>query len=157
MLSPMTTWRGCIGASLLVALLLAACGSDGGRATASSSASASRSASSGGPTSRVTVTLEFVDGADDRVGDAAVAVLRRRIDRLELANPEIKKSRDQLTVRFDGPKPDQETIDALTTTASLEFRPVCALLPADVTFSVLAQALDPAVSGPCVQTSAEGS
>jgi preprotein translocase subunit SecD len=104
----------------------------------------------------VTVTLEFVDGADDSDADAAVAVLRRRIDRLELANPEIVRSRDQLTVRFDGPEPDQETIDALVATASLEFRPVCASLPTAATSSVLAQSLDPAVTGPCVQPSADG-
>src|SRR6476619_5277015 len=57
--------------------------------------------------------------------DQAISIIRRRVDGLGVAEPEITRQGDFIVVSLPGVKDQQRAIELVGRTAKLQFRPVC--------------------------------
>lgn len=87
--------------------------------------------------------------------DQAISIIRRRVDGLGVAEPEITRQGKFIVVALPGVKDSQKAIELVGRTAKLQFRPTCTGLPTGLPDETYAQALDAAVAGPCVQATAD--
>src|SRR3954466_8475866 len=80
--------------------------------------------------------------------DQAISIIRRRVDGLGVAEPEITRQGDFIVVSLPGVKDQDRAIELVGRTAKLQFRPVCRtglpLNQADSTYDAL---IDPAGAG----------
>ena len=67
------------------------------------------------------------DVSDDQL-DQAIEIIRRRVDALGVAEPEVSRQGNTITVQLPGAKDQQEVLDVVGSTAQLEFRPVLQLV-----------------------------
>src|SRR5882672_1981765 len=88
--------------------------------------------------------------------DQAISIIRRRVDGLGVAEPEITRQGKFIVVSLPGVKDSQRAIELVGRTAKLQFRPTCTVLPTGLPDSTYTQALDPTVSGECVAPTAAG-
>ncbi len=80
--------------------------------------------------------------------DQAISIIRRRVDGLGVAEPEITRQGKFIVVSLPGVKDSQRAIDLVGRTAKLQFRPFCAQLPHEpARRRRYTQALDPAAGG----------
>src|SRR4051795_3034752 len=93
--------------------------------------------------------------------DQAISIIRRRVDGLGVAEPEITRQGDFIVVSLPGVKDQQHAIELVGRTAKLQFRPTCAAagqvrLPPNLPDATYDQVLDPSVSGECVTPASSG-
>jgi len=90
--------------------------------------------------------------------DRAISIIRRRVDGLGVAEPEITRQGQFIVVSLPGVKDAQRAIELVGRTAKLQFRPTCTTqtLPAHLPDSTYTQELDPAFGGLCVKPLASG-
>src|SRR3954462_10586599 len=90
--------------------------------------------------------------------DQAISIIRRRVDGLGVAEPEITRQGNFIVVSLPGVKDAQRAIELVGRTAKLQFRPTCSTqtLPTNLPDSTYTQALDPAFSGLCVKPLDDG-
>jgi preprotein translocase subunit SecD len=74
--------------------------------------------------------------------DQAVQILRNRVDGLDVAQPDITRQGARVVVQLPDVDDQQRAIDLVGTTAELQFRPVCAVVP------ILDPAITPADEAP---------
>src|SRR5438105_5983313 len=86
--------------------------------------------------------------------DRAIAILRRRVDGLGVAEPEITRQGNFIVVSLPGVKDAQHAIELVGRTAKLQLRPSCTGLPTHLPDSTYTQSLDPAFGGLCVKPAA---
>src|SRR3954447_19897106 len=91
--------------------------------------------------------------------DQAISIIRRRVDGLGVAEPEITRQGNFIVVSLPGAKDANHAIELVGRTAKLQFRPTCSAqtLPTNLPDSTYTQALDPAFSGLCVKPLDDGS
>src|SRR3981189_1818831 len=82
--------------------------------------------------------------------DQAISIIRRRVDGLGVAEPEITRQGKFIVVSLPAVKDSQRAIELVGRTAKLQFRPTCTILPTGLPDSTYTQSLDPAFSGQCV-------
>lgn len=70
---------------------------------------------------------EVIDDVDEDDLDDAIAIIRQRVDALGVAEPEVTRQGNTITVQLPGATDQQEVLDLVGKTAQLEFRPVLAL------------------------------
>src|SRR5258706_455973 len=87
--------------------------------------------------------------------DQAISIIRRRVDGLGVAEPEITRQGKFIVVSLPGVKDAQHAIDLVGRTAKLQFRPYCTALPTHLSDGTYTKSLDPAYGGLCVKP-AEG-
>lgn len=75
------------------------------------------------------VVLQPPDGTSDDSLDAAIEIIRSRVDALGVAEPEIIRQGDTVLVELPGVKDQQRALDIVGQTAELRFRPVSNVLP----------------------------
>jgi preprotein translocase subunit SecD len=63
------------------------------------------------------------DVSDDQL-DQAIEIIRRRVDALGVAEPEVSRQGNTISVQLPGAKDQQEVLEVVGSTAALEFRPV---------------------------------
>jgi len=83
--------------------------------------------------------------------DQSISIIRRRVDGLGVAEPEITRQGKFIVVSLPGVKDAQKAIELVGRTAKLQFRPTCAGLPTGLPDATYAAALDPATGGECVR------
>jgi preprotein translocase subunit SecD len=83
--------------------------------------------------------------------DQAISIIRRRVDGLGVAEPEITRQGNFIVVSLPGVKDSQRAIELVGRTAKLQFRPFCTQLPTHLPDSTYTQSLDPAFGGLCVR------
>ena len=85
--------------------------------------------------------------------DRAISIIRRRVDGLGVAEPEITRQGQFIVVSLPGVKDAQRAIELVGRTAKLQFRPTCTTqtLPPHLPDSTYTQELDPAFGGLCVK------
>src|SRR3954466_15282822 len=85
--------------------------------------------------------------------DQSISIIRRRVDGLGVAEPEITRQGNFIVVSLPGVKDSQRAIELVGRTAKLQFRPTCSAqtLPTNLPDSTYTQALDPAFSGLCAK------
>ncbi len=84
----------------------------------------------------ISVNLQPVDDAgevtddvtDDQL-DQAIEIIRRRVDAVGVAEPEVSRQGSTITVQLPGARDQQEVLELVGRTAQLEFRPVLQMLP----------------------------
>jgi preprotein translocase subunit SecD len=105
-----------------------------------------------GGTSVVLAAKAGQNASSDQL-DRAISIIRRRVDGLGVAEPEITRQGDFIVVSLPGVKDAQHAIELVGRTAKLQFRPTCSAqtLPTNLPDSTYTQALDPSVSGLCVK------
>src|SRR4051812_25369583 len=105
-----------------------------------------------GGTSGVLGAKEGQNASNDQL-DRAISIIRRRVDGLGVAEPEITPQGNFIVVSLPGVKDAQHAIEVVGRTAKLQFRPSCSAqtLPTNLPDSTYTQALDPAFSGLCVK------
>src|SRR3981081_3529504 len=85
--------------------------------------------------------------------DQAISIIRRRVDGLGVAEPEITRQGKFIVVSLPGVKDSQRAIELVGRTAKLQFRPTCQTLPTGLPDGTYAQSLDPSNGGLCVKPS----
>src|SRR4051812_29158371 len=89
--------------------------------------------------------------------DQAISIIRRRLDGLGVAEPEITRQGDFIVVSLPGVKDQQRAIDLVGRTAKLQFRPVCqAGVPLYQPDAVYDSLLDPKTGGSSIAGCLEG-
>src|SRR4051794_19168916 len=85
--------------------------------------------------------------------DRAISIIRKRVDGLGVAEPEITRQGNFIVVSLPGGKDAQKASDLVGRTAKLQFRPTCSAqtLPTNLPEDTYTQQLDPAVGGLCVK------
>ena len=73
------------------------------------------------------------DGPTNEDLDQAVEILRNRVDALAVAQPDITRQGDRIVVQLPDVEDQQRAIELIGTTAELQFRPVCAVVPIAIT------------------------
>src|SRR5437588_5980319 len=103
-----------------------------------------------GGTSVVLAPREKATGAQL---DQSISIIRRRVDGLGVAEPEITRQGQFIVVSLPGVKDAQRAIELVGRTAKLQFRPTCTTqtLPPHLPDSTYTQELDPAFGGLCVK------
>ena len=86
--------------------------------------------------------------------DRTISIIRRRVDGLGVAEPEITRQGSFIVVSLPGVKDAQKAIDIVGRTAKLQFRPTCTTqtLPTGLPDTTYEQQLDPAYGGPEYET-----
>jgi preprotein translocase subunit SecD len=69
---------------------------------------------------------EVTDDVTDDQLDQAIEIIRRRVDALGVAEPEVSRQGSTISVQLPGAKDQNEVLEAVGKTARLEFRPVLA-------------------------------
>jgi preprotein translocase subunit SecD len=80
--------------------------------------------------------------------DQAIEIIRRRVDGLGVAEPEIIRQGDFIVVSLPGVKDQERAIQVVGRTARLQFRPVCQVLPTGLGDAQYEQALATGGCGP---------
>lgn len=81
------------------------------------------------------VVLEPVDDTElegvelEEALDQSVEILRRRVDGIGVAEPDITRQGERLVVQLAGVEDQQRALELVGKTAELRFRPVCSVLP----------------------------
>ncbi len=90
--------------------------------------------------------------------DRTISIIRRRVDGLGVAEPEITRQGKFIVVSLPGVKDAQHAIELVGRTAKLQFRPTCSTqtLPANLPDTTYTQSLDPAFGGLCVKPLSAG-
>jgi preprotein translocase subunit SecD len=88
--------------------------------------------------------------------DQAISIIRRRVDGLGVAEPEITRQGKFIVVSLPGVKDSAHAIELVGRTAKLQFRPTCTTLPTGLPDSTYTQSLDPAFGGLCVKPADAG-
>jgi preprotein translocase subunit SecD len=70
---------------------------------------------------------EVTDDVTDEQLDQAIEIIRKRVDALGVAEPEVARQGNTVTVQLPGAKDQQEVLDVVGKTAQLEFRPVLSI------------------------------
>jgi preprotein translocase subunit SecD len=86
--------------------------------------------------------------------DQAISIIRRRVDGLGVAEPEITRQGNFIVVSLPGVKDSERAIELVGRTAKLQFRPFCTQLPTHLPDEAYTQSLDPSAGGQCVQPAA---
>jgi preprotein translocase subunit SecD len=108
-----------------------------------------------GGTSVVLAPREQASGAQL---DQAISIIRRRVDGLGVAEPEITRQGNFIVVSLPGVKDRDRAIQVVGQTAKLQFRPYCGSLPTGQPDATYEAALDPSGQyGSCVAPSGSGS
>ena len=105
-----------------------------------------------GGTSVVLAAKAGQNASSDQL-DRTISIIRKRVDGLGVAEPEITRQGNFIVVSLPGVKDAQHAIDIVGRTAKLQFRPYCTGLPTGLSDDTYAQALDPANGGLCVKPS----
>jgi preprotein translocase subunit SecD len=71
---------------------------------------------------------EVTDDVTDDQLDQAIEIIRRRVDALGVAEPEVSRQGTTISVQLPGAKDQEEVLDVVGKTARLEFRPVLAMV-----------------------------
>ena len=69
---------------------------------------------------------EVVDDVSDQDLDDSIEIIRRRVDALGVAEPEVTRQGSTISVQLPGAKDQAEVLDVVGSTARLQFRPVLA-------------------------------
>ena len=69
---------------------------------------------------------KVVDDVSDQDLDDSIEIIRRRVDALGVAEPEVTRQGSTITVQLPGAKDQSEVLDVVGSTARLQFRPVLA-------------------------------
>lgn len=69
---------------------------------------------------------EVTDDVTDEQLDQAIEIIRKRVDALGVAEPEVARQGNTITVQLPGAKDQNEVLEVVGKTAQLEFRPVLA-------------------------------
>jgi preprotein translocase subunit SecD len=77
------------------------------------------------------VVLQPTSEVSDDTLDTTIDIIRRRIDSLGVAEPEISRQGSNILVELPGVRDQDRALDIVGRTAQLRFRPVLELLPAD--------------------------
>ena len=85
--------------------------------------------------------------------DQAIEIIRRRVDGLGVAEPEILRQGNFIVVSLPGVKDQERAIQVVGRTAKLQFRPVCQVLPTGLGDTQYEQALASGSCGPAAATS----
>ncbi len=89
--------------------------------------------------------------------DQAISIIRRRVDGLGVAEPEIERQGNFIVVSLPGVKDRDRAIEVVGQTAKLQFRPYCGSLPTGQPDATYEAALDPSGQyGSCVAPGASG-
>lgn len=95
----------------------------------------------------ISVNLQPVDDAGEVTTDVtteqldqAIEIIRRRVDAVGVAEPEVSRQGSTVTVQLPGAKDQQEVLELVGRTAQLEFRPVLQILPPIITGEVREEA-----------------
>ena len=107
-----------------------------------------------GGTSVVLGAKEGQSASSDQL-ERAMSIIRRRVDGLGVAEPEIFRQGDFIVVSLPGVKDSQRAIELVGRTAKLQFRPTCSSLPAGLPDDTYEQSLNPALGGACVMPSTQ--
>jgi len=67
------------------------------------------------------------DVTDDQL-DQAIEIIRRRVDALGVAEPEVSRQGNTISVQLPGAKDQSEVLEVVGSTAALEFRPVLSIV-----------------------------
>jgi preprotein translocase subunit SecD len=67
---------------------------------------------------------EVTDDVTDEQLDQAIEIIRKRVDALGVAEPEVARQGNTITVQLPGAKDQNEVLEVVGKTAQLEFRPV---------------------------------
>jgi preprotein translocase subunit SecD len=67
---------------------------------------------------------KVVDDVKPEQLDEAIAIIRKRVDALGVAEPEVSRQGNTITVQLPGAKDQQQVLDVVGKTAELRFRPV---------------------------------
>lgn len=67
---------------------------------------------------------EVTDDVTDEQLEQAIEIIRKRVDALGVAEPEVARQGNTVTVQLPGARDQQEVLDVVGKTAQLEFRPV---------------------------------
>jgi len=67
---------------------------------------------------------EVTDDVTEEQLDQAIEIIRKRVDALGVAEPEVARQGNTITVQLPGARDQQEVLDVVGKTAQLEFRPV---------------------------------
>jgi preprotein translocase subunit SecD len=70
---------------------------------------------------------EVTDDVTDEQLDQAIEIIRKRVDALGVAEPEVARQGNTITVQLPGAKDQQEVLEVVGKTAQLEFRPVLSI------------------------------
>src|SRR4051812_45606573 len=108
-----------------------------------------------GGTSVVLAPKKGQEASSDQL-DRAISIIRRRVDGLGVAEPEITRQGNFIVVSLPGVKDSQRAIELVGRTAKLQFRPTCVELPTNLPDSTYTQSLDPAYTGLCVKPGEAG-
>ncbi|MFM7069866.1 MAG: protein translocase subunit SecD [Actinomycetes bacterium] len=71
---------------------------------------------------------KVVDNVKPEQLDEAIAIIRKRVDALGVAEPEVSRQGNTITVQLPGAKNQQQVLDVVGKTAELRFRPVLQLI-----------------------------
>ena len=77
----------------------------------------------------VSVRLTATEPANEEMLDQAVEIIRKRVDALGVAEPEVSRTAEGVMVSLPGVADQQRALQLVGTTAELRFRPVCDVLP----------------------------
>jgi preprotein translocase subunit SecD len=104
------------------------------------------------------VVLAPREQANDSQLDQAISIIRRRVDGLGVAEPEITRQGNFIVVSLPGVKDRDRAIQVVGQTAKLQFRPYCASLPTGQPDATYEAALDPSGQyASCVAPNGSGS
>src|SRR5690606_28532119 len=70
---------------------------------------------------------KVTDDVDSQHLDDSIEIIRKRVDALGVAEPEVARQGNTITVQLPGAKDQAEVLDAVGKTAQLEFRPVLSM------------------------------
>jgi preprotein translocase subunit SecD len=80
----------------------------------------------------ISVVLEPAEETADENLTQAIAIIRQRVDRLGVAEPEIARQGDAIVVQLPGLRDRERALEVVGQTAELRFRPVIQALPAGI-------------------------
>ena len=80
----------------------------------------------------VSVVLQPTEPADDEALDQSIEIMRRRVDALGVAEPEVARQGDTIIVQLPGVDEPQRALELIGQTAELRFRPVLDLVGDEV-------------------------
>lgn len=84
----------------------------------------------------VSVVLQPTEEVAEDTLDQAIDIIRRRVDGLGVAEPDISRQGNTVLVQLPGVDDPQRALDLVGQTAELRFRPVLELLPPEGTFEL---------------------
>jgi preprotein translocase subunit SecD len=98
----------------------------------------------------VSVVLQPVEEADDEQLDQSIEIIRRRIDSIGVAEPEITRQGDTILVQIPGVEDQERALELVGQTAELRFRPVLGVVPEGTDLSDATTTTAPGTTGTTV-------